>query len=200
MACKNSLLFFMFEVKFVPWYWNLAAKSSVLPKIIPKWSRLCCIKFQLILLNKKFKQNKKGALKSLKGNKVKGKNWDLPLSWGGTRAPPPVSRTLLEWGKVALGSLALGCDATLTLEPNPIIPFVSRLRDALSATAAATKDAWSFRLTKDSDGEFKSSEASGSFSKVSGFWSADDLPNALPIKLATLKSCEKLKIKIWKIN
>lgn len=46
-------------------------------------------------------------------------------------------------------------------------PLASLLRVALSAIAAATREAWSFPLTTETVVEFKSIEASGSFSKDS---------------------------------
>lgn len=65
----------------------------------------------------------------------------------------------MECGKVPLGILLRG-----RLEGKP---FESLLRVALSAIAAATREAWSFRLTTETVVEFKSIEASGSFSKDS---------------------------------
>lgn len=83
---------------------------------------------------------------------------NLPLSWGGTSIPPIVSGTFLEWGKLPLGTLLRGTEETNS--------FDSLLRDALSAIAAATREEWSppLNILDEKTGEFKSIEASGSFS------------------------------------
>lgn len=85
----------------------------------------------------------------------------FPLSWGGTRIPPPVSGTFLVCGNVPLGTLLRGKEE----EGNA---FKSLLRDALSAMAAETREAWSVPLINEIVGELRRSEASGSFSKEGG--------------------------------
>lgn len=99
----------------------------------------------------------------------------LPRSWGGTNWPLPVSGIFFEWGKFPLGILPRICDE--------LDPFTSLLRDTFSAMAAATREEWSVPMAWDDMGEFKSMEASGSFSIGGGnngetslnCWFDDDL-------------------------
>ena len=101
---------------------------------------------------------------------------NLPLSWGGIKRPPEVSREVLECGKFPLGSFMCG--------ENDENPFVSGLfLDALVAIAVATLEEWSQPVWFSSaSSDLNNYEASGSsiigsidFSPASDFCRCNEL-------------------------